>query len=164
MNIINFIFVPKILNFVFMLQVFSSIGLPAIVLLIEYLGKTMAFSMKMNNDETFNVDNNLIPDKEVVKTTIRKYEGFSSLNSLPAVFFSNIVWALTYIPTNLPNNSVIKIMLVIEIIILVIDSILYGYSYLGLPNKKGIKIIETIIFVILLLCSYFMLIIGPKIN
>ncbi|SEP84872.1 hypothetical protein SAMN04487977_101603 [Treponema bryantii] len=155
----------QIMNFSFWLQVFSAIFLPIIVLVIEYLGKTMAFSINKKNDVNFYVDDKIISGEEVIVKTIREYEEFSFLNSVPAVFFSNIVWGLTYIPTNLPNTTVKIIMIITEIIILVFDSILYGYSYLGIPkDSKGIKIIERFIFVILLICSYFMLITGPKIN
>lgn len=165
MNKIKYLFVPQTMNFSFWLQVFSAIILPAIVLLIEYIGKSFSISKQKENDGKFYVDNTIIPGKNVIVKTIRKYEEFSFLNSLPAVFFSNIVWGLTYMPTNLTNINVKRFMLGTEIIILIFNSILYGYSYLGISkDNKGIKIIEKIIFGILLFCTYFMLIIGPKIK
>ncbi len=160
-DIFTFIFVPQFTGFQLFFHILTSLLIPAFILLIDFLCKTISINLKKENGINLTITNEIVNEQRVLVKTINKYDDYYFYDSLPSALLSNNIWGLTFIPMNV-NESLNTPILITYFLFFGFTIVLYVLSFFGFKQIKIFIKIEKFYLIITLLMTYFLIVIMPK--
>lgn len=160
-DILTFIFVPQFSGFQLFFHILTSILVPAFILLIDFLCKTISINHKKENSINSYISDRIVPGKKVFVQTIKMYDDYFFYDSLPSALLSNNIWGLTFIPMNV-NESLDTPILITYVFFFVFTIVLYALSFFGFKQIKIFIKIEKIYLIITFIITFLLIFIMPK--
>ncbi len=160
-DILTFIFVPQFSGFQLFFHILTSLLIPAFILLIDFLCKTISINLKKENSINLTISNEIVNGQSVLVKTIKKYDDYYFYDSLPSALLSNNIWGLTFIPFNVKEPLHTPI-LITYFFFFVFTIVLYALSFFGFKQIKIFIKIEKIYLIITIIITFFFIFIMPK--
>lgn len=163
-TIIDFFFIPNLNNTQLITQLITSTLVPIIMLFIDCICKVASYNSKSVNNIQDQISDKIYPGKTILVRTIKIYEQYNFSESIPAALLSNNVWGLTFIPFNINQSICLSVLLCYVFFIFLPTVVLYVISFFGIKNIKSLLIFERIFVCILIIVTYLLIFIFPKIG